>query len=304
VAQWPKIGVVKTRNLARELQNARDVDVFKFGVQMFGDSYANDQSLRRAEDAAHSILDQCVAIDCKVISLLDDEYPLSLASIKDAPPFLFTLGDFTILSKSGAAVVGTRKCSELGRKWAFKIGEVLAENGYVTTSGLAIGIDASAHQGALNGNGPTVAVLAHGLDTIAPKTNAHIADDILASGGCLVSEHAPKVPPRPPEFVKRNRIQSGLSLCSIVVESGEKGGAMHQAKFTVEQGRKLFAVMPEKGRQFNYGGANLLMEKFGATPLRERSALLEFLGAASDERERNEPQPGIADTADQFDMGF
>jgi DNA processing protein len=170
----------------------------------------------------------------------------------------------------GGAVVGTRNASNTGERIARKISQMLASMKLSTISGLALGIDAAAHAGALEADGVTIAILAHGLDTIAPRSNRKLAEQLLERGA-LVSEHPPGVPPRPPEFVKRNRIQSGMALFSIVVESGEVGGSMHQARFTKDQGRPLFAVLPtnwQGGRSdFNRSGGERLVREFGATPL-------------------------------------
>src|SRR5690606_19747579 len=125
------------------------------------------------------------------------------------------------------------------------------------------------------------AVLAHGLDTVAPTRNRPLAEQILTSGGVLLSEHPPGVPPRPAEFVRRNRIQSGLSIASIVVESGREGGAIHQARFTIAHGRTLFAVLPPPGliAKYNYNaeGAHLLLDRMSALQLSSYQDLAEAL---------------------------
>ena len=122
-------------------------------------------------------------------------------------------------------------------------------------------------------------IAAHGLHMIAPPSNEELAEQIIAGGGALLSEHEPDVPPRPPEFVKRNRIQSGMSLCSIIVESGEKGGAIHQAQFTKDQGRPVFVVWPDEAQlvqsDFNSDGANYLINELGAIRIRNANEMID-----------------------------
>jgi DNA processing protein len=171
----------------------------------------------------------------------------------------------------------------LGRSWARQIAELLALNDITVVSGLALGIDTEAHIGALSGRGGTVAILAHGLDQITPSSNRPLADKILANGGVLLSEHPPGVPPRRAEYVRRNRLQSGMSVCSIVVESGREGGAIHQARFTRSQGRDLFTVVPPKGMAgaaaFNNDGAEYLTSEMNARALTKREDLLTLVNS-------------------------
>jgi DNA processing protein len=144
-------------------------------------------------------------------------------------------------------------------------------------SGLALGIDAAAHEGCLKAGGITVAILAHGLDRITPHSNRGLADQILESEGCLVAEHAPGVPPVRQEYVRRNRIQSGMAACSIMVESAEEGGAIHQGNFAARQGRPLYVVTPPAGtsgsEDFKYAGAERLMKEAKARPIGSRADL-------------------------------
>ena len=180
---------------------------------------------------------------------------------------LFARGSVEALTSTGVAVVGTRRASQAGLAIARTIAQALVRRGITVVSGLALGIDAAAHQGALDEGGRTVAVLAHGLHTILPKSNRAIGEAMLKSGGALLSEHPPGAQAHRAEFVRRNRIQSGMSICSVIVESDVEGGAMHQANFTRKQGRPLLTVLkasPEPG-DLNEAGARHLIAKLGAT---------------------------------------
>src|SRR5690606_7231760 len=130
-----------------------------------------------------------------------------------------------------------RNVTASGARIARTIGRYLARRGYVVVSGLALGTDMMAHLGVLDVGGKTVAVMAHGLHMVSPPSNTDLGEEIVRKGGALLSEHPPGTPPRRAEFVKRNRLQSGMSLASIVVESGVSGGAIHQARFTKQQQR-------------------------------------------------------------------
>jgi DNA processing protein len=226
-------------------------------------------------------LESCAAQDFHLLSPLDDAYPIALRSIDDFPPLLYLRGRIDGLSEVGCAVVGTREASPLGLSWARQIAEVLAARGYSIVSGLALGIDTAAHTGALRANGTTVAVMAHGLDQVTPSSNRQLAEEIVSSGGLLISEHPPGTPPRKPEYVRRNRIQSGMSVCSIVVESGETGGAIHQGNFTLMQRRLLFCVVPNRdvpgADQFKFGGSEILLAKPGTRAIRSRDDLLQII---------------------------
>jgi DNA processing protein len=237
----------------------------------------HDAELKRKMTAFDTVA-RCESNGIGIISPLDDAYPLPLRWIKDYPPILYTLGNQEILRHVSVAVVGTRDASVLGRSWARQIGELLAVNHINVVSGLALGIDTEAHLGALKGRGGTIAIMAHGLDQITPASNRPLAEEILANGGLLLSEHPPGVPPRKVEYVRRNRLQSGMSVCSIVVESGKQGGAIHQARFTRSQGRDLFTVVPPKETRgvvsFNYGGSEYLTHEMNARAITRREDLL------------------------------
>lgn len=224
-----------------------------------------------AKDRAKKIVDACLSNSVSILSPLDRQYPCRLGEIRDFPPIIYVKGDSRVLNNDGFAVVGTREASEAGLEIARRVAKYLVSRNVSVVSGLALGIDSAAHKGAIEAFGITIAVLAHGLDKVAPTSNRRLADQIVELGGALLSEHEPGVPPRPAEFVRRNRIQSGMSLCSVIVESGAVGGAIHQARFTRDQGRLVvvanpnFDGRPTKG--FNYEGAFTLIREMNAIPL-------------------------------------
>lgn len=201
-------------------------------------------ALEQGRDAAMWLVERCDALGIAVVALGDAAYPRRLAELYDAPPVLYVKGSVAVLGASAVAVVGTRKPTPYGERAAYALGRRLAEAGVVVVSGLAYGCDVAAHEGCQAAGGLGVVVLAHGLDAVHPAAHRKLAEGLLEDGGCLVSEYAPGVTPRPQQFVARNRLQSGLSQGVVVVETGRVGGTMHTARFARAQGRALGCVKP------------------------------------------------------------
>lgn len=199
------------------------------------------------------------------LPIVDSRYPASLRTAPDAPPWLFCRGSVEALSRPAVAVVGSRRASRAGRRAAATLGRQLASRGFLVCSGLALGIDAEAHEGALQA-GSTAAVLASGLDLASPRQNLGLARRIPASG-CLVSELPYGTAPHRSRFPRRNRIISGLCMATIVVEAALPSGSLHTAAAALEQGRDVYvlpwSVYHEQGR----GCLRLLRD--GAVPLTE-----------------------------------
>jgi DNA processing protein len=174
-------------------------------------------------------------------TILDPAYPSNLQTVFDKPPLIFVLGKWIDEVDSRAvAVVGTRSASPEGKKRAFRLASRLAQSGFTVISGLAKGIDASAHRGALEAGGRTVAVMGTGIKKRYPRENAVLAEEILASGAALVSQFFPDQPPTKWTFPVRNLTMSGLSLATIVIEAGATSGAKMQAEAALVHGRPVF----------------------------------------------------------------
>lgn len=219
------------------------IEILKIAKEKFGRiSVPNPDQAKEGWDNAHKIWDLSQQNNIQIISRESPRYPKYLSKIADPPALLHVKGNIDALNKDCIAIVGTRKPTEYGISAAKKLGELFVERGYVVVSGLADGIDVAAHQGALEVNGITVAVLAHGLDTIYPTKNRKLADAILENNGVLVSEHPWGTKANRSYFIARDRIQSGLSLSVFVVETGIKGGTMHTVKFCKEQERILIVL--------------------------------------------------------------
>ena len=170
------------------------------------------------------------------------EYPALLAQISDPPPLLFVAGDPSILEKPQLAMVGSRRASRPGMDTAAAFSRSLAGAGFVITSGLALGIDAAAHQAALDVGGQTVGVLGTGLENFYPQRNRRLAEAMIAQGSAVVSEFPLDAAPHASNFPRRNRIISGLSLGVLVVEASVASGSLITARLAAEQGREVYAI--------------------------------------------------------------
>lgn len=176
-----------------------------------------------------------------LVTLVSARYPRRLREIPDPPPVLFVAGDPAVLDRAQIALVGSRRATPLGVETAEALAAGLAERGLCITSGLALGVDAAGHRGAIAAGGHTVAVAGHGLDRVYPRRHRTLAREVAASGA-LVSEFPPGTPPLPAHFPRRNRIISGLSLGVVVVEAARRSGSLITARLAGEQGRDVFAV--------------------------------------------------------------
>ena len=213
---------------------------------------------------------------CVVTQLDEDLYPPLL---KEAwgPLLLFVEGDPRLLSLPQIAVVGARKATAAGVKTAKHFSRALAAGGYAITSGLALGIDTQAHLGALAGSGKTIAVLGCGLDRIYPARNRALAADIVAQGGAVISEFALGVTPEPGHFPRRNRIISGLSLATLVIEAAIKSGSLITARQALEQNREVFVIPGSIYSEVSEGCHWLIRE--GATLVDKPEQIADQLGS-------------------------
>ncbi len=218
-----------------------------------------------------------------VTTLADEDYPGLLRQIYDPPALLFYRGDLSVLQAPCVAIVGSRKATAYGRSAATKLSADLARAGVVVVSGMARGIDTHAHQGALQDGGITAAVLGCGLDICYPPENLRLREKIVQSG-VLLSEFPPRTEPRAQHFPLRNRVISGLSLATVVVEAAEKSGALITADCALEQGREVFAVPGSIHSPYSRGCHKLLKE--GAAMLEVANDVLLELGLAPSVPER------------------
>ena len=179
--------------------------------------------------------------DNHIITIDDSLYPRQLKEVSDPPPLLFIKGNPALLSQPQIAIVGSRNPSVLGKQTAMAFAKSLSDAGFVISSGLALGIDAAGHQGALNAGGYTIAVAGTGLDRVYPARNKKLATDI-ANTGALVSEFPPGTAAHAHHFPRRNRIISGLCIGLLVVEAAKRSGSLITARMALEANREVFAI--------------------------------------------------------------
>jgi len=211
----------------------------------------------------------------QLIDRQDPLYPAKLAQLPDPPAVLFCIGDTTLLSQPQLAIVGSRSPTTGGGTNARAFARHLARQGLIITSGLALGIDAEAHRGALEANAPTIAVMGTGPDTIYPSTHADLAEQIVARDGLLVTEWPPGTGPRRENFPRRNRLISGLSEGVLVVEAGIHSGSLITARLASEQGREVFAIPGSIHNPLSRGTHRLIRE--GAKLVETANDILEEL---------------------------
>ena len=217
-----------------------------------------------AANDADATLGAVRAAGLRVVTLDDDDYPPRLRAIELPPLVLFVRGSVAALSaRRAVAVVGTRAATDAGRRLASRIGATLSAADATVVSGLAIGIDGAAHAGVVAVGGPTVAVLGGGHGRLYPPAHARLADEIVAHGGAVVSEHAPAVAPTRWQFPRRNRIIAGLAEATVVVEAGRRSGALTTAAWALEQGRGCFVVPGALGAPASAGCLDLLRDCHG-----------------------------------------
>ena len=222
----------------------------------------------------------------------DPAYPGLLEELPDAPPLLFIEGDPSLLERPQLAMVGSRRASRPGLDNATAFARSLARGGFVITSGLALGIDGAAHQGALDVGGKTIAVLGTGLEQLYPRRHLGLAARIVEGGGALVSELPLDCPPQAANFPRRNRIISGLSLGVLVVEASPSSGSLITARLAAEQGREVYAI-PGSIHHPGARGCHQLIRQ-GAALVESVEDVLQALrgwqqGPAAPEAQRSEP---------------
>lgn len=231
-----------------------------------------------AEAEIDAELARAVTLGARFIALGEPDYPPHLRRIEGPPPLIAARGGAGVLVRPMVAIVGSRNASAVGRKMAALIAAGIGSAGYVTASGLARGIDAAAHEAALPFG--TVAVMAGGLDRLYPPENLDLAERIVASDGALLTEMPFGWEPRGRDFPRRNRLISGLSLGTVVVEAALKSGSLHTARFAAEQGRIVLAV-PGSPLDPRAEGTNMLIRE-GATLAASAAHVLEAVASQVD----------------------
>jgi DNA processing protein len=263
MAMTPGLG---PRRIQRAVRGLREpVDLFRLPLTALEALQIPVVSARfiaegKARMAAEEEWQRITETGCSVMTLGDADYPERLREIFDPPPVLWVRGDRALLSQPAIAVVGTRAPSAYGSGMAEMLSRDLAARRMVILSGMARGIDTAAHKGALSAGGRTVAIWGTGVDVVYPKENKRLAEEIVLSGGTIVSEQPMGTFPAPQNFPLRNRIISGMSVGVLVVEAGEQSGTRVTARCALEQNRDVYAV-PGNVTSRNAWGPNTLIKQ-------------------------------------------
>ena len=236
------------------------------------------QTADHFRDAA-SILTWCHEHQVQILTQRSPNYPGGLHELPDAPPILFAKGKLAPEQRLAVAIVGTRHATTYGLKQANRFGYALAQSGVTVVSGLARGIDAAAHQGALDAGGQTIAVLGSGLANIYPTEHISLATRITESGAVL-SEYSPLAKPKSGRFPQRNRLISGLTLGTLVIEAADRSGALITARLAGEQNRELYALPGPITSRVSRGCHQLIRD--GAKLVQTVDDILEELGPTAE----------------------
>jgi DNA processing protein len=246
-------------------------------LQQLGLSASTIEALRKPDvQAIERDLEWQAKPGNRILTCQDPDYPALLQEISDPPPLLYIHGNIEVLQEPQLAMVGSRNPTAAGRQTAIDFARHLSAAGLVITSGLALGIDAAGHQGALDAGSPTIAVMGTGLDRVYPARHRDLARQI-AGIGVLVSEFPPGTPPRAENFPRRNRIISGLSLGTLVVEAAIRSGSLISARYALEQGREVFAIPGSIHNPLARGCHHLIRQ--GAKLVETAQDIMDELGA-------------------------
>lgn len=243
ISQIPNVGKAMINKVAQQISNW-GLDINDLALKHFANqprvslTHVPEEAIQKADH----IISQAKQFGDTIISQQDDIYPNSLRLTPDAPAFLYCRGNIDLLNGRSIAVIGTREPSEHGRLIGERVTKWFVDQGWIIVSGLARGIDTIAHQTCLANNGKTIAIYGNHLNKVYPAENKNLVQDILESGGLLISEYDYYNEGRPSQFVERDRIQAGLSTGVVLVQSDLAGGSMHASKAILKYGRYLIVL--------------------------------------------------------------
>ena len=269
VSQVPGIGPAGFAQLIRRHGSASEA--WRYGI----DHAAGDDP----REIARRLDRRTQAAGGRIVTGLDEEYPLALRTLEPRPPTLFIAGDGTALAIRAVAIVGTRRASGYGLTTAAELADDLGRSGMAVVSGLALGIGGAAHRAAVAAGARSVAVLPSPLDRVYPPRHRSLAREIVRSGGALVTEVAVGSPVGRPDFARRNRVIAGLAEAVVVIEAPDRSGALLTASAAIGIGRELYAV-PGPIDALASRGCNRLIADHDAVMVTSVTALMRLIGAS------------------------
>lgn len=280
LSHFPKFGARSLTKILRYFSDPEAAfkaplsELCKAGIrEKIASEFIESRKSLKPDDLSYSLLEEGI----RTAGTDDKEYPTLLKEIYDPPPLLYYKGTLDVAGEISLAIVGTRRYSSYGQRVAEKIASDLAQNGFTLVSGLALGIDTLVHSAAVRLNLRTIAVLGTGVDakSVYPSANRPLAERISGTGGALISEFPPGTEPQRHHFPQRNRIISGLSIGTLVIEAGEKSGALITARYGLEQNREIFAIPGSIFSPVSVGPNNLI--KQGAKCVMDTRDILDAL---------------------------
>lgn len=258
----PKIGGQTLKKILARFDNPKELWSASSSklLSKLGEKLAPLVVEARANHDPDAEISKLAEYDVGYITIFDKNYPKLLKEAYDCPAVLYIKGNIDVLDTISLGIVGSRKYTNYGKTFAYKLAKECAESGLTIVSGLALGIDAFAHQATVDVKGKTIGVLGCGLDSIYPVSNFHLGRSILENGGAIISEFPLGVPPMKQNFPARNRIIAGLSVGTLVIEAAERSGALITAYQALEYGREVFAL-PGNIDSENSVGTNKLIQE-------------------------------------------
>lgn len=258
------LGPIKIKELLKQYKTPEDIWNLDKNELMqtkgIGENIADNILKKEYRENLEQYVKYMKKYNIGIMTIKDKDYPKNLLHIYDAPAILYYKGDKELLHTNIIAMVGCRECSDYGKEVSIKFSYELAKCDITIISGMAKGIDSYSHIGCIKAGGKTIAVLGSGLDRIYPKENSLLYNEILSTGGLILSEYVIGTKPNKLNFPARNRIISGLSKGVIVVEAKEKSGTLNTVDFALEQGKEIF-VVPGNITSNNSIGTNELLKQ-------------------------------------------
>jgi DNA processing protein len=252
LSQLSGVGPAALRRFAAQPGfEAMEIEDIVSGNSQFADVLDDGRQLKAARAKAAVQIDACERAGARILSAVDPDYPNLLSSTKDDPFILYVRGKLFSVPEKSIAVIGTRQPTFHGVAITERMTEFFVASGWSVVSGLALGCDAIAHRQALRSDGHTVAVLAHGLHTTAPAAHRALAEEIVESGGALVSQYPFGVPAIGPQFVQRDKTQAGLAKGVVMIQSDLQGGSLHASRATLTYDRWLIVPAPTERDRVN-----------------------------------------------------
>lgn len=244
--------------------------------ELFNGKIAFNERIREGREEAQRQLEFAEKEGYKILTFWDQEYPILLKNIQYPPVILFYKGTLQPPESISISIVGTRKCTTYGKLMAEKFSQSFAKNNVVVTSGLAYGIDLASHLGTIKANGTTYAIIASGLDCITSSQIRKVTEKIIEHNGAIITEHKFGTKALPTYFPQRNRIISGISVATLIVESDIKGGAMITARFAFDQNREVFALPGNINSPKSNGTNSLIKQNIAKIALSPEEILAEL----------------------------